>query len=485
MNTRLKMKIAIASTLTLLILGLGISRFWLAGKRGDSRRNAPAVELSGAGFSQPMPRTVSTDPVINTLMARFNLDAKAAAYVSGVHTQVISQSATSAHLVLTFSDGLTADETITLQPNQQYTPTAEEIAKAAQSGNQVYNVKFSATPDGDKLRLDLQYFVPYEALPPDLRQAIQTQTADWFQLVPSAKAQSGIGAGIGVGFGIAKQSVGALMGIWSAMGKSGQHQQWMSQLDALENCVQNPTNPLTKTAYSNNPAYQQNTLANIHNARSSVQQVTAARFLAQVNSVAAGLVAGPLAIVLGGLTALNDMTLKDVGNQEVLDAGKNVTDCSPQSTPPQAAGGDGTILYRMHRNGYLSYDSEDHFVQGSFNISAQPSAGVTLKGTGGFQGTVVSKKFGTNVTCKGASGISGTGGSGQLVVGSNALTGVCEGTEGGRAIHRDTYMVLTDNNFQCHFDNVDLVNGGKYSVQADGEESAWATCELELKPQQH
>ncbi len=487
MNSKLKMKIVVTFTLALLIVGLGIGlfRLWLSGKRTDSTNNAPAIAISGAGLSQPIPNTVSTDPVFNTLMARFNLDAKAAAYLAGVHAQVVSQNTTSAQLVLTFPDGLTADETITLQPNQQYTPTAEEMARAGQSGNQIYNVKFSAVPDGDKLRLTLQYFVPWDALSPEVRQAIQSQTADWFQVVPSANAQAGMGAGIGIGFGIAKQSVGALMGIWSAMGKSSQHQQWMSQLDALENCVQNPTNPLTKTAYSNNPAYQQNTLANIQNARSSVQQVTAARYLAQVNSIAAGLVSGPLAIVLGGLTMLNDMTLSDVGNQEVQDAGKNVTDCSPPSAPPTAKSGDGTILYRMHRTGYLAYNREDHFVQGTFNISRDPVGGVRLRGTGGFQGTVVSSKYGTNMTCKGASAIGGTGGLGQLVVGSNATTGTCQGTEGGRAIQRSTYMVLTDNNFQCHFENVDLVNGGQYTVHADGDESPWATCELELKPQQH
>jgi len=31
---------------------------------------------------------------------------------------------------------------------------------------------------------------------------------------------------------------------------------------------------------------------------------------------------------------------------------------------------------------------------------------------------------------------------------------------------------------------VDLVNGGSYEVQAEGEEAKWTVCSLELKPKQ-
>jgi hypothetical protein len=33
-------------------------------------------------------------------------------------------------------------------------------------------------------------------------------------------------------------------------------------------------------------------------------------------------------------------------------------------------------------------------------------------------------------------------------------------------------------------DEVDLVNGGNYEVQAQGEEAQWTICSLELKPKQ-
>ena len=478
------LKIAVVAAAGVLVVAIGIGGMWHSHSKTHAQSILPIVPVS----AQMNGGVTGTAPAANPA-AGLNLDANAAIYLASARAQVVSQTKTSAQFQFTFSDGATAEETISLQPDQQYSPTTEDLAKAATSRSQVYNVKFTAAPDGaDKLHLNLQYFVPYTSLSPDVQHAIQTQTtSDFFQLVPSAQAQVNMaGVGISIGFGIAKQVGGALMGIWSAAGKSAQHQQWMNQLAALENCAQNPTNQLTQTAYANNPAYQQQTLTNIQNARTSVQQVTATRYLAQLNATAAGLVSGPFGLVLGGLSMLNDMTLVDVANQEVIDAGSNVTNCAPQpGTPPVAGGQDGTILYRMHRTGYQAYNQEDHFNQGSFTISTTPVGSIELHGSGGFQGTIVSTKFHTNVTCKGASGISGTGGMGQLEIGSNATTGACKGTEGGVPINRNTYMVLTDNNFMCHFDQVDLVNGGRYTVQADGEESAWTTCELELKPQQH
>jgi hypothetical protein len=38
-----------------------------------------------------------------------------------------------------------------------------------------------------------------------------------------------------------------------------------------------------------------------------------------------------------------------------------------------------------------------------------------------------------------------------------------------------------DAGFSCQFSNVDLENGGRYEVHAQGEESQWAVCTLEIK----
>ena len=83
-----------------------------------------------------------------------------------------------------------------------------------------------------------------------------------------------------IGFG----GVGsALMGIYGAMGKSKDNQNWLNELDVLEDCVKNPTNPLTQQEYGKNPTYQEQTLSGIEGAKSQIQQVTAARYLGQLS----------------------------------------------------------------------------------------------------------------------------------------------------------------------------------------------------------
>ncbi len=49
---------------------------------------------------------------------------------------------------------------------------------------------------------------------------------------------------------------------------------------------------------------------------------------------------------------------------------------------------------------------------------------------------------------------------------------------------RDIGADNSDTSFLCRFSNVDLVSGGGYEVQAEGEEAKWTVCSLELKPKQ-
>jgi hypothetical protein len=491
MNLKTHPKTAAAVLVILLLgaigIGLGLrtlSKSWAQVKSGSSTPGP-----SAASPSQPSSTAATSSPVIKMLMAQYGLDLEAATYLAAAKTQVVSQSKTSVQLLFTFPDGATADETITIQPDQQYMPTPEELARAAQSGKQTYNLKFAAVPDGpDRTQITLQYFVPYSSLPPDAQQAIHQQatSADWFQLVPSAWAQGpgGAGAGMGVkaGFGVGKQVFGTLMNIRNAMKKSEQNYDWMNQLDTLENCAKNPTNPVTQRAYEENPVYRDQTVAGIEQARSVVQQVTAVRFLAQENAVAAGLIGGPFGIILGGLTYLNDMTLKDVANRQISDIAKSVTECEP-SPPPKPGQGDGTLVYHMHREGYLDYNEETRLVQGAFTLQPGPVDGsFTLAGKGEFQGSMQSSRFGTSSQCKGESEISGGGMSASFLISSSPVTGGCQFIERGKVTQLGPND--SDTGFVCEFQNVDLVNGGSYEVHANGEESQWATCRLELTPRQ-
>lgn len=493
-----------------LCLGAGIiaARHWLSEPKDNSLRST----VLGANPMSQMREAVANQLHPN---AGLNLDPEAAAYLAGAKAQVLGQNKNSAHLLFTFSDGATAEENITLQPDQPYSPSPVELAAAAMNGSQVYNVKFSAAADGtDKLQITLQYWVPYTSLSPDIQQAIRTQTsADFFQLVPEAHAQPGMaGVGVGIVFGVGKQAGGAAIGIWSAMGKKGQNQQWMNQLAALQNCVQNPTNPVTQAAYAQNPAYQQQTLSGIQNAQSSVQQVTAARFLAQLNATAGGLVGGPFGLALGGLTYLNDMALQDVANQEILDAAKNVPQCQPPNQPQPTASSKfspmmGNFKYDFNSNGTTcnkdvgsgdgrtqvgcNIYAETRKAKGTFSIALDQFGLPGGTGTGTFDASYDShvnitkaswrRTFSGDVQAELQCGGTPTTGYIRLNVHGGSLqldeTGTGPRGEALPATHTHT----GDFGVLCEFHNVNFETGGTYSTF--GADDPHGTCTLTLQPQ--
>jgi hypothetical protein len=492
-----------------LCLGVGIiaARHWLSEPKAASSQST----VLGANSMLQMKQAIANhlQPTVGV-----NLDPEAAAYLAGAKAQVLSQSNRSARLLFTFSDGATAEENITLQPDQPYSPSPVEFAAAAMNGSQVYNVKFSSAADGaDKLQLTLQYWVPYTSLSPDVQQAIRMQTAaGFFQLVPEAHAQPGMaGVGVGIVFGVGKQAGGAAIGIWSAMGKKGQNQQWMNQLAALQNCVHNPTNPVTQSAYAQNPAYQQQTLSGIQNAQSSVQQVTAARFLAQLNATAGGLVGGPFGLALGGLTYLNDTALQDVANQEILDAAKNVPQCQPPNQQQPASGKFspmmGNFRYDYNRGGKTCNKDV-----GSGNGTTQPGCNIfsetrTAKGTF----SIVTDQFGlpggsgtgtynavsdSHVDITKASWHTAVSGDVQaeLQCGGTPTAGYIRLNAKGDSLQLDetgtgprgenlpaTHSRTGNWGVLCEFHNINFETGGTYSTF--GADDPHGTCTLTLQPQ--
>ncbi|MBZ5501447.1 MAG: hypothetical protein LAN59_04280 [Acidobacteriia bacterium] len=490
-----------ANTKTIIVVA-AIGFILLTGMRFMSsfRKPAPSPQaMSPFGlFGQPgsaIPglSKAGVDATVFSLMSQYGLDMRTATYLAQAKIRVISQSNTAAHLILTFPDNLIADETITLTPGEQYTPTAAELEEATRSGVLIYNRKFSAKAEGaDETRITLQYFVPYSAVPAELQQTIRGQapSAQWWDLVPSAWAQESgeMGAGVGVSssFGVAKAGVGALWNIASAFSKSQQNQSWMQQMDALQNCAQNPTNPVTQKAYQDNPAYREQTVSGVQQARSEVQQVTGMRFLNQGVATATGLVGGPLKLVTAPVSMWNDRALKDIADQQIRDVAKSV-DCDPAPTnnplhvdPREHA--DGTIQYHYHREGYQGFDEDDRFFKGQFNIQSPLPGYYTVTGTGPFKTRARSSQAGTKSTCQGHERIGGGGPPSTFQIGGGVTDGECDVVERGRTTH-DQYGGGAAG-FECSFHNLDFVNGGRYSSTGDGLDGQYGVCTLELTPQQ-
>src|SRR5882672_7393725 len=132
------------------------------------------------------------------LMAERHLSARAAVYLMKSKIRLIEESKTSTHFLMSFPDGGTIDETITLLPNQSYTPTTADLARAARSGSRVYNPHLTFKKNGtESLMATLEYRVPYSALPKEILEKIgapapgtPNKTAGFFNLVPPAWGQT-------------------------------------------------------------------------------------------------------------------------------------------------------------------------------------------------------------------------------------------------------------------------------------------------------
>lgn len=412
----------------------------------------------------------------------YGLDRKSAVYLAQAKTSVVSQNNTSVHLRFTFPDNRIADETITIMPDAQYTTNEAQLATTGGASPPVASRKFTAKAvSPDKTQLSLQYVVPIDALPPNLQQAIRASAAQWFTLVPSAWAQSsGGGTGVSASFEMAQTMYDALSDIGNAFSKSQEHSNWMQQLDAMENCAKNPNNPLTQKAYQEDPGYRDRALSGIQDARSEVQQMTAVRFLNQEASVATSLVDAPIGQLTGQVSDWNENVLKDLSNQQVQDIGKSVN-CqdAPPLDPKQQH--DGTIKYHFHRENYLDFDEDDRLVTGEFDLQSFQQGIVGLKGAAEFKTRIRSSRFVTQGACKGHDGLSGGGTNSQLRIEGGGMDGDCRGTDHGRPTH-DWYQAGIGG-FSCTFHDVDVVNGGSYTAQADGEDAPYGQCELELTPQ--
>lgn len=268
-----------------------------------------------------------------------------------------------------FPGGVDAHLKLTALQNQ-YTPTAEEVALANQLGVNVYNVKmtYSATVDG--FNLQLQYFVPNSALSPssaaNLVQALssdaqikpQTRSKVLHLTTPadkSALADGGTQSGVNVvlvatitegvkgafeslvasGFGKTKRYGGkagelakdgttggdAFMDIVAATDIKAEHEKWMKRLAAAQDCADNPEVPY-------GAGDQERVQATVSTSQMNLKMNTAVRFLNQMAKTGLGLVADKvpgLGYVASGIAAHSDDALKTLSEMDVKTAENGVS----------------------------------------------------------------------------------------------------------------------------------------------------------------
>ena len=468
------------------------------------------------------------ESIVNTLMLEEGLDEPTATVVSKIDTEIKTAQGNYLNYEQTLSDGTAWDVQIRARPDQTYIPTEEELRASAMTGIEIYDISYSFQEVDGIPQLTLRYFVPYEAMSEELKTSIQSNITPPTAAVvagffPSAEASGGAAGAVfeTIIKNLAKEGINKIAdfsNLFAALDaatgayKLSQSESYFGELDQLRNCAENPTNPLTKKMYQENPSEKAKVVDQINEAESQVKQLTAARILNLAAKTGSKFTGANLAgkLFFDSVAKWSDETLKEVAEGWIDDAKKGVVQC--EKAPIRLSG---TVKYRVSNSQTFSdncdsytacYEvKEEQSGSGKFSVTTQGSI-IMGNGTGNYEQTrsrVVTKapyhplteyNGGYNFVASGdvqikvegalfptarfsvnGGGLLGEEGSStQYIVkpGDSKVTAVTEET------HRDT-----SGGFVCHFDDVDLVNGGKYTEEIIWGDTVVGSCEMELLPE--
>ncbi|MCR4303162.1 MAG: Ig-like domain-containing protein [Gallionella sp.] len=313
----------------------------------------------GSGNSQTTDFPVN-EPFAAALVSK-GIPADIADFFAAAKLSSNCSSETTCTYLYTYPNGATRELTLTATPNQQYTPTTDELDSTASVTNPVYHGYFAAsgiedsTPPVDT-QIDISFFVPTTSIPekPAIMAPASSITAkavrrarvhapgvnDGFQLNLNEIGAKGADVAIGsllehyADTGQTGHKTGnvyavasALSDIAGAMTISKQVSAWLSELDSLEKCAADPTNPLTQS----DPTYTATAVANLRAARAELKQISAVRFINAMGETGEGIhsVTAILSIPLKQVHSWSEQTLKDSSEKLMQDARSSVVSCKP------------------------------------------------------------------------------------------------------------------------------------------------------------
>jgi hypothetical protein len=480
------------------------------------------------------PDSPNIDPAtVSRLMAEEGLDEDTASLIAQTDTQIKSYDNTYLNYEQTLPDQQAWDAQITAIPDQIYVPTEAELQAAAATGSEVYDVEYSFEEIGGVAQFTLRYFVPYEAMPEELKASLQSSgsvssTSAEVGLLPSAAASGGASGAVfeTVIKGIVKEGLGKVSDkfgpILGALGnaidlaKIRDSRSYFSELDSLENCANNPTNPLTKKTFEENPEEKQKTLDALREARSEVTEITAVRGLNLAAKTGAKFTGANAAgkIFLDSVAKWNDKTLEQVSERWVDDARKAVVRCDPPEPPATRL--NGTIQYRVSYSQTSSGDDcnsyqacweqkEQQSGGGSFFVKVPSgTSAISGNGTGSAEQTrtrVITgtpehplteyigeynfvRSGGVQIIVEGSlvlNTLSVIGGGNMIEEGSSTTYVVQPGASKATPV-TETRRIDTTGGFACYFKEVDFVNGGMYKQDITWGDTVVGSCEIELFP---
>lgn len=477
------------------------------------------------------PDSPNIDPtIVSRLMVEEGLDQDTASLIAQIDTQIKSYDNTYLNYEQTLPGQQAWDAQITTIPDQIYVPAEAELQEAAATGSEVYDVEYSFEEIGGVPQFTLRYFVPYEAMPEELKASMQSDsvssTSAAARLLPAAEAADSASGAVfeTVIKGIVKEGLGKVSDkfgpILGALGnaidlaKIRDSRSYFSELDSLEDCANNPTNPLTKKTFAENPEEKQKTLDALREARSEVTEITAVRGLNLAAKTGAKFTGANAAgkIFLDSVAKWNDKTLEQVSEGWMEDARKAVVRCDPPEPPATRL--NGSIQYRVSNSQVSSSDDcnsyqacwehkEQQSGSGSLFVKVT-SSGIGGNGTGSYEQTrtriitgtpdhplteyngeynyvrsgdvqiiVQGSRVDNSLYVNGAGSMSEEGSSTTYIVqpGDSKVTPVTE-----------TRHIDGTGGFVCNFKDVDFVNGGKYKQDIIWGGTVVGSCEIELLP---
>jgi hypothetical protein len=166
----------------------------------------PLASLVSTGSGMPdMSKLTGNQMRTYSLIAKYGLSPSLATFISQTKMELISRGDIPIHYVLTFPNGVTADEKITITPNQRFTPTAAELQRPTKSGIQVFRPKLFMKKTGPQEAVFTRdYYVLQSSLPSEFQPFLQKSASnsrppgwDPFALIPTAYAQEGSDSGSG------------------------------------------------------------------------------------------------------------------------------------------------------------------------------------------------------------------------------------------------------------------------------------------------
>ncbi len=234
-----------------------------------------------------------------------------------------------------FLNGSTRVMTLQVSPKAQFTPTPVDSIATATGHTPIYGFTYTSSAQSDgNTKIDLNYFIPKVGLPKgtsarNMAGATAVGATGGAGISWGEIGKTGADVTIGTIIDAAKDKgvkVGPLGSIYalasaasnvaSAMDLAKQNGKWLAELDALEKCAANPTNPVSKS----DPSYSKNAVAKIQASRSELKEVNSVRFLNQMTETGSGIIPATAILSVGLKQGFlwNEQTLGDYSENTIM-----------------------------------------------------------------------------------------------------------------------------------------------------------------------